>query len=76
MAWLAGEVRAVWGRRPYHHGWCTLRSPIISKFAGMLIEGSRAANGSCLPGEYRLKMVKLVVCCSCCSVMVVPRKES
>jgi len=35
--------------------------------------GRRAASGSGLPGEYRLKMVKLVVCCSCCSVMVVPR---
>jgi len=42
----------------------------------MLSKGRRAASGSGLPGEYRLKMVKLVVCCSCCSVMVVPRKES
>jgi len=40
----------------------------------MLSEGRRAASGSGLPGEYRLKMVKLVVCCSCCSVIVVPRK--
>jgi len=76
MAWLAGEVRAVWGRGPCHHGWCALRSPIIRQFAGMLSERRRAASGSDLPGEYRLKMVKLVVCCSCCSVMVVPRKES
>jgi len=49
---------------------------LIRQFAGMLSEGRRAASGSGLPGEYRLKMVKLVVCCSCCSVMVVPRKES
>jgi len=76
MAWLAGEVQAVWGRGPCHHGWCALRSPIIRQFAGMLSDGRRAASGSGLPGEYRLKMVKLVVCCSCCSVMVVPRKES
>jgi len=76
MAWLAGEVRVVWGRGPCHHGWCVLRSPIIRQFAGMFSEGRRAASCSGLPGEYRLKMVKLVVCCSCCSVMVVPRKES
>jgi len=76
LAWLAGEVRAVWGRGPCHHGWCALRSPIIRQFAGMLSEGRRAASGSGLLGEYRLKMVKLVVCCSCCSVMVVPSKQS
>jgi len=76
MAWLVGEVRAVWGRGPCHHGWCALRWPIIRQFPGMLSEGRRAASGSGLPGEYRLKMVKLVVCCSCCSVMVVSRKES
>ena len=66
----------MWGRGPCHHGWCAFRSPIIRQFAGMLSEGRRAASGSALPGEYMLKMVKLVVCCSCCSVMVVPRKES
>jgi len=48
---------------------------MIMQFAGMLSEGRRAASGSGLPGEYKLKMVKDVVCCSCCSVSVVPRKE-
>jgi len=76
MVWLAEEVRVVWGRGPCDYGWCALRSPIIRQFAGMLSEGRRAASSSGLPGKYRLKMVKLVVCCSCCSVMVVPRKES
>ena len=76
MAWLVGEVQAVWRRGPCHHGWCALRLPMIMQFAGMLREGRRAASSSGLPGEYKLKMVKDVVCCSCCSVMVVPRKES
>jgi len=43
MAWLAGEVWAVLGRGPCHHGWCALRSPIIRQFAEMLSEGRRAA---------------------------------
>ena len=76
MVWLAGEVRAVWGRGSCHHGWCALRSPMIMKFVGMLSKGRRATSGSGLPGEYKLKMVKDMVCGSCCSVMVVPRKES
>jgi len=76
MAWLVGEVRTAWGRGPCHHRWYALRSPIIGQFAGMLSEGRRAASGSGLLGEYRSKILKLVVCCSCCSVMVVPRKES
>ena len=66
----------MWGREPCHHGWCALRLPIIRQFAGILSEGRRAASSSGLPDEYRLKMVKLVVCCSYCSVMVVPRQES
>jgi len=76
MAWLVGKVQVMWGRGPCHHGWCTLRSLMIFQFAGMLSEGRRAASSSGLPDEYNLKMVKDVVCCSCCSMMVVPRKES
>jgi len=75
MAWLMGEVQAVWGRGPCHHGWCVLRSPMIMQLAGILRVGRRAASGSGLQGEYRLKMVKDMVSCSCCSVMVVSRKE-
>jgi hypothetical protein len=43
---------------------------------GRLMEGRMEARGSARPGEYRLKMVKVLWCCPWVQVMVVPRNES
>jgi hypothetical protein len=72
----AREVRAACGRGPCHHVWCALRSPRRMQSVGRLMEGRMEARGSARPGEYRLKMVKVLWCCPWVQVMVVPRNES